>query len=109
VQHMNSKVFSMRGKKETASLTLAVLSPAWMSLVHTFHHSSCLVKSFIKSLPFPCKRHIFRDHKFACHGLDKSQDKYTDGDGNEISRSKISNVSFQNGDGRKVQQTSDPY
>jgi hypothetical protein len=28
VQHMNSKVFSMRGKKETASLTLAVLSPA---------------------------------------------------------------------------------
>jgi len=65
--------------------------------------------SFIKTRPFPCKRHIFQDHKFACHGLDEPQDKRNDGAGNEISRSETSNVSFHNASGWKVQQTSDPF
>jgi hypothetical protein len=33
------------------------------------------VNFFIKTGPFPCNRHIFQDHEFACHGLDESQDK----------------------------------
>jgi hypothetical protein len=70
-----------------------------------------LVNSFIKTRPFACKRHIrvFQDHEFACHGLDESQDKRTDGAGNEISRLGTSNVSLHNANGRKVQQTSDPF
>jgi hypothetical protein len=43
-----------------------------------------LVISFIKIRPFPYKRHIFQDHEFACHELDESQDKRTDGAGNKI-------------------------
>jgi hypothetical protein len=27
------------------------------------------VNSFIKTGLFPCNRHIFQDHKFACHGM----------------------------------------
>jgi hypothetical protein len=42
------------------------------------------VNSFIKTGLFPCNRHILQDHKFACHGMDESQDKRTDGAGNEI-------------------------
>ena len=38
VQHRHSKVSSMRGKKEVASLTMAMLSPVRMPLEHTFHH-----------------------------------------------------------------------
>jgi len=41
--------------------------------------------------------------------LDESQDKGTDGAGNEISRSGTSNVSFHSAIGGKVQQTSDPF
>ena len=63
-------------------------------------------KAFIKTRPFLCKRHIFQDHEFACHGLDEPQDKRSDGAGNEISRSGTSNVSFHNANGWKVQQTS---
>ena len=69
-----------------------------------------VVNSFIKTRPFPCKRRIFQDHEFACHGLNESQDKRTgDGAGNEISRSGTSHVSFHNRNGGKVQQTSDPF
>jgi hypothetical protein len=68
-----------------------------------------LVNSFIKTIPFPCKRHKFQDYEFACHGLDESQDKRTDGAGNKISRSVTSNVSFHNANGGDVQQTSDPF
>jgi len=53
--------------------------------------------------------HIFQDHEFAGHGLDESQDKSTDGAGNEISRSGTSEVSFNNVNGGEVQQTSDPF
>jgi len=67
-----------------------------------------LVNSFIKTRPFPSKRHIFQDHEFACHRLDESQDKLTDGVGKEISKSGTSDLSFQNANGGKVQQTSDP-
>jgi hypothetical protein len=62
-----------------------------------------------KTRPIPCKRHKFQDHEFACHGLDESQDKLTDGDGNEMSRSGTSNFSFHNANGGKVQQTADPF
>ena len=59
------------------------------------------VNSFIKTGLFPCNRHIFQDHEFACHGMDESQGKCTDGAGNEISRPGTSNVSFHNASGRK--------
>jgi hypothetical protein len=41
--------------------------------------------------------------------LDESQDKRTDGAGNEIPRSGTSNVYFHNVNGGKVQPTSDPF
>jgi len=59
------------------------------------------VNSFIKTGLFPCNRHIFQDHEFACHGMDESQDKCTDGVGNEISKPGTSNFSFHNASGRK--------
>ena len=68
-----------------------------------------LVNSFIKTRPFPSKRHIFQDHEFAYHGLDESQDKNPGGAGNEISRSGTSNLSFHNTSYGKVQQTSYPF
>jgi hypothetical protein len=68
-----------------------------------------LINEFIKTRPFPCKRHIFQDHEFACHRLDESEDKRTHVARNEILRLGPSNVSFHNAIGRKVQQTSDPF
>jgi hypothetical protein len=59
------------------------------------------VSSFIKTGPFPCNRHIFQDHDYACHGMDESQDKRTDGAGNEISRSGTPNLPFHNASGGK--------
>jgi len=41
--------------------------------------------------------------------LDESQDKPTDGAGNEISKSGTSNFSFHNANGGKDQQMSDPF
>jgi hypothetical protein len=41
--------------------------------------------------------------------LDKSQDKRTDGAGNEISRSETSDVYFNNANSGKVQQKSDAF
>ena len=66
-------------------------------------------KVIIKTRPFPCKRHIFQDHEFACHVLDGTQDKRIGGAGNEISRSGTLSVSFHIAIGGKVQQTSDPF
>jgi hypothetical protein len=54
------------------------------------------VNSFIKTGLFYCNRLIFQDHEFAGHGMDESQDKCTDGAGNEISRPGTSNISFHN-------------
>jgi hypothetical protein len=69
-----------------------------------------LVNSFVKTRPFPYKRHKFQDNEFACLGLNESQDKRAnDGVGNEISRSGTSHFSFHNRDGGKVQQTSNPF
>jgi len=68
-----------------------------------------LVNSFIKTRRFPCNRHKFHDHEFACYRLDESQAKPIDGEGNEIARSATSNVSFHSANGGKVQQTSDPF
>jgi len=59
------------------------------------------VNSFIKTGLFPCNRHILQDHELACNGTDESQDKYTDGAGNEISKPTTSNISFHNASGRK--------
>ena len=52
------------------------------------------INSFIKTGLSPCNRLLFQEHKFACHGMDESQDKRTDGAGNEISRPGTSNVSL---------------
>ena len=61
------------------------------------------LNSFIKTGLLPCNRHtsIFRDHEYTCHGTEESQDKRTDGAGNEISRPGTSNVSFHNASGGK--------
>jgi hypothetical protein len=59
------------------------------------------VNSFIKTGHFPCNRHIFQDYEFAYHGTDESQDKCTDGAGNEMSKPGTSNVSFHNASCRK--------
>jgi len=55
------------------------------------------VNSFTKTGLFPCNRHIFQDHEFACHGMDESQG----GTGNEISRPGTLKVSFHNASGGK--------
>jgi hypothetical protein len=55
------------------------------------------VNSFTKTGLFPCNKHIFQDHEFACHGMDESQG----GTGNEISRPGTSKVSFHNASGGK--------
>jgi len=55
------------------------------------------VNSFTKTGLFPCNRHIFQDHEFACHGMDESQG----GAGNKISRPGTSKVSFHNASGGK--------
>ena len=65
------------------------------------------VNSFIKTGLFPSNRHIFKDHEFACHGMDESQDKRTDGAGNKISRPGTSSVSFHNVSGAKFISTAD--
>jgi len=65
------------------------------------------VNSFIRTGLFPCNRHIFQDHKFACYGRDEFQDKRADGPGNEISRPGILNVSFHNASGGKFISPSD--
>jgi hypothetical protein len=44
------------------------------------------VNSLLKTWLFVCDRHIFKDHQFACYGMDEFQDKLTDGSGSEISR-----------------------
>jgi hypothetical protein len=59
------------------------------------------VNSFLKTGLFYCNRLIFQDHEFTFQGTDKSQDKCTDGAGNEISRPGTSNVSFHNACGGK--------
>jgi len=55
------------------------------------------VNSFIKTGLFPCNRHIFQDHEYACHGMDESED----GAGNEIPRPGKSKVSFHKASGGK--------
>jgi len=59
------------------------------------------VNSVIETGTFSCNRLTFQDHEIACHGMDESRDKRTDGDGNEISRPGTSNVSFHNARGGK--------
>jgi hypothetical protein len=44
------------------------------------------INSFIKTGLFLCNRHIFKDHEYACYGMDEFQDKSTDEPGSEISR-----------------------
>jgi len=68
-----------------------------------------LVNPFTKTGPFPCKRHIFQYHEFACRRLDEFQDKHTGGAGNDISRSGTSNVYFHNANAGEVQQASDRF
>ena len=60
-----------------------------------------LVNSFIRTRPFPCNRHIFQDHVFACYRLDESQVKPAGAADNEIARWATSNVSFHNASGGK--------
>jgi len=47
------------------------------------------VNPFIKTGLFLCNRHIFKDHEYACYGMDEFQDKSTDEPGSEISRQGI--------------------
>jgi hypothetical protein len=59
---------------------------------HTYRTATmeASVNSFIKTGLFPCKRHIFKDYEYACHGMEESQG----GAGNEISRTGTSTFSF---------------
>jgi len=53
------------------------------------------VNSFTKTGLFPCNRHKFQDHEFACHGMDE----YQGGVDNEISRLGTSKFSFHKASG----------
>jgi hypothetical protein len=81
------------GRIVTPFLVCKLFGPAYRKAATT----GTSVNSITKTKLFPCNRHIFQDHEFACHGMDESQG----GAGNKISRPGISNFSFHNASGGK--------